>query len=74
MTRSVKTLLAAAVLAVTLVLPGAAGADTKWVCVVEGESVVFVTGADAADFGIRRANERAGSVFNRQFGEVCHVE
>jgi hypothetical protein len=74
MTRSVKTLLAAAILAVTLVLPGAAGADTKWVCVVEGESVVFVTGADAADFGIRRANERAGSVFNRQFGEVCHVE
>jgi hypothetical protein len=26
------------------------------------------------NFGIRRANERAGSAFNRQFGEVCHVE
>ena len=59
---------------VTLVLSSAAGADTEWVCVVDGESVVFVTAADAAGFGIRRANERAGSVFNRQFGEVCRVE
>ena len=74
MARPVKALLVAAGLAATLVLPGAAGADTKWVCVVEGESVVFVTAANAADFGIRRANEKAGSVFNRQFGEVCHVE
>jgi hypothetical protein len=74
MMRPVKALLAATGLAVTLVLPGAAGADTRWVCVAEGQSVVFVTAADAADFGIRRANERAGSVFNRQFGEVCHVE
>jgi hypothetical protein len=74
MRRPFKALFAGVVLVVTLVLPSAAGADTKWVCVVEGESVVFVTAADAADFGIRRANERAGSVFNRQFGEVCHVE
>ena len=74
MTQSVKALLAAAGLAASLVLPGAAGADTKWVCVVEGESVVFVTAADAAHFGISRANERAGTVFNRQFGEVCRVE
>ena len=74
MTRPLKALFAGVALVVTLVLSSAAGADTKWVCVVEGESVVFVTAADAADFGIRRANERAGSVFNRQFGEVCHVE
>jgi hypothetical protein len=72
--RPVKALLAATGLAVMLVLPGTAGADTKWVCVVEGQSVVFVTAADRADFGIRRANERAGSVFNRQCGEVRHVE
>jgi hypothetical protein len=74
MTRPVKALLAAAALGVTLALPGAARADTRWVCVVDGQSVVFLTAADAADFGITRANERAGSVFNRQFGEVCHVE
>jgi hypothetical protein len=49
MTRPVKALLAAAGLALTLALPGAARADTKWVCVVEGQSVVFVTAADAAE-------------------------
>jgi hypothetical protein len=47
--RPVKALLAATGLAVMLVLPGTAGADTKWVCVVEGQSVVFVTAADAAE-------------------------
>jgi hypothetical protein len=67
-------LLAASVLGLTFAFPVGAGADTKWVCVVEGETVIFVTAADAADFGIRRANAKAGSVFNRQFGEVCHVE
>jgi hypothetical protein len=36
--------------------------------------VTFVTAADAARHGIDTANSRAGSVFNRQFGEVCHVE
>jgi hypothetical protein len=67
-------LLAASILGLMFAFPPGVGADTKWVCVVEGETVVFVTAADAADFGIRRANERAGSVFNSQFGEVCHVE
>jgi hypothetical protein len=55
-------------------LPAGAGADTKWVCIVEGEPIVFVTAADAADHGIRQANAKAGQVFHDLFGETCHVE
>jgi hypothetical protein len=58
-----------------LALPGIAQARTLWVCDVPGEGeVVFVSAAAAAFHGISRANERAGTTFNRKFGEVCHVE
>jgi hypothetical protein len=59
-----------------LALPAGAGARTNWVCEVpdEPEPVIFVSAADAALHGITRANSRAGAVFNRQFGETCHVE
>jgi hypothetical protein len=68
-------MLASVVLALTAVFPAGAGASTKWVCDVPGVgTVTFVTAADAARHGIDTANSRAGLVFNRQFGEVCHVE
>jgi hypothetical protein len=35
---------------------------------------VFVSAADRALDGTTQANRKAGAVFNRQFGEVCHVE
>jgi hypothetical protein len=35
---------------------------------------VFVSAADAARFGIERANEKAGAVFGTQFGESCRVD
>jgi hypothetical protein len=74
MRRLVQTTVAAVVLA--LALPAGAGARTNWVCEVPGEPepVIFVSAADAALHGITRANSNAGAVFNRQFGEVCHVE
>ena len=74
MKRAVKGIFATVVLTLTLALPAGAGADTKWICVVEGEPVTFVTAGDAARFGIEQANSRAGAVFNEQFGEDCHVE
>jgi hypothetical protein len=44
------------------------------VCEVPGEgSVTFVSAADAARHGITLANEKAGAVFNSQFGEACTV-
>jgi hypothetical protein len=68
-------MLASVVLALTAIFPAGAGASTKWVCDVPGVgTVTFVTAADAARHGIDTANSRAGLVFNRQFGEVCHVE
>jgi hypothetical protein len=74
MRRLAKTLVAAAVLALPLALPAAAGARTNWVCVVPGEgTVVFVSAADQARHGITTANSRAGAVFNELFGEVCSV-
>jgi hypothetical protein len=38
--------------------------------------VIFVSAGkgDAALLGITQANRKAGTVFHRQFGEVCHVE
>ena len=76
MKRLVRCVVAAAALTVLLALPSGAQARTLWVCDVPGEPepVVFVSAADKALNGIMRANERAGATFNRQFGEVCHVE
>jgi hypothetical protein len=77
MRRAVKATVVVAVLALPLALPAGAGAGarTNWVCDVPGEGpVVFVSAADAALHGITQANRKAGSVFNRQFGEVCQVE
>jgi hypothetical protein len=74
MKRRVRASVALAVVMLTFVLPGGVEADTKWVCIVDGETVVFVTAADAADHGIRQANSRAGQVFHDKFGEDCHVE
>jgi hypothetical protein len=71
---------AALILALTLTLAFAAHAVGKtgavrWVCVVPGEgTVIFVSAPEAARHGIEQANSTAGVVFNRQFGEVCHVE
>jgi hypothetical protein len=71
----VKAVLAATVLTLTLAFPTGAGANTNWVCEVPGEgTVTFVSAADAARYGIEQANSRAGVVFNKRFGEVCHVE
>jgi hypothetical protein len=77
MKRPVKTMVAAIALTVTLALPASAGAktgDVKWVCVVNGESVTFVSAPEAARHGIDTANGTAGVVFHDQFGEECHVE
>ena len=74
MNRRIRSSAIAAVIVAAFALPSGAGADTKWVCIVEGEPVVFVTAADAAAHGIRQANSRAGVVFHEQFGEDCHVE
>jgi hypothetical protein len=77
MKRPVKTMVAAIALTLTLALPAGAGAktgDVKWVCVVNGESVTFVSAPEAARHGIDTANSRAGVVFHDHFGEECHVE
>jgi hypothetical protein len=76
MKRLVRFVVAAGALIVLFALPSGAQARTLWVCDVPGEPepVVFVSAADKALHGITRANERAGATFNRQFGEVCHVE
>jgi hypothetical protein len=74
MNRPVKAMVAAVALTLTLALPAGAGAQTKWVCVVNGEPVTFVTAADAARHGIEQANSKAGVVFHDLFGEDCHVE
>ena len=76
MKRLVRFVVAAGALTVVLALPSGAQARTLGVCDVpdEPEPVVFVSAADKALNGIRRANERAGATFNRQFGAVCHVE
>jgi hypothetical protein len=63
----------------TLTLAPSAQADpvdrsVKWVCVVEGEPVTFVSAPAAALHGIKQANATAGQVFHELFGEDCHVE
>jgi hypothetical protein len=77
MKRPAKAMLAAIAVTLTLALPASAGAHTgsvKWVCVVNGEPVTFVSAPEAARAGIEQANSTAGVVFHDQFGEECHVE
>jgi hypothetical protein len=74
MKRPVKSIVAAVALMLTFALPAEARAETKWICVVDGEPVTFVTAADAARHGIEKANSTAGVVFHELFGEDCHVE
>ncbi len=76
MDRPIRAMLVAIAIALTLTfaLPAGARAETKWVCVVDGETVTFVSAADATRHGIEQANSRAGVVFHNQFGEDCHVE
>lgn len=67
----------AVALTLTLALPVQADPvdrSVKWVCVVEGESVTFVSAPEAALYGITQANGTAGEVFHELFGEDCHVE
>jgi hypothetical protein len=65
-------MIATGAVTVALALPAGAGAKTEWVCVVDGEPVVFVSAADAARHGIETANSKAGVVFQK-FGEDCSV-
>jgi hypothetical protein len=75
MKRSIKFALGATALALALSFPVRAGADTKWICTVEGVPTVFVTAGDAAKHGLTQANSKAGPVFETHFGEEdCHVE
>jgi hypothetical protein len=81
MKRSLKTMVAAIAATLALALPASAGAKTGevlWLCDPDGSGpepeVTFVSAPAAAEHGIRRANSRAGTVFFRQFGEVCRVE
>jgi len=67
----------AVALTLTLALPVQADPvdrSVRWVCVVEGESVTFVSAPAAALHGITQANATAGEVFHELFGEDCHVE
>lgn len=75
MKRLIKFALVTTALVVALCSPGAAGADTKWICTVEGVPTVFVAAGDAAKGGLTQANSKAGQVFEQQFGEEnCHIE
>jgi hypothetical protein len=75
MKRFIKAAVAAIVLTMMLALPaqGAASRTVKWVCIVDGQPVTFVSAPEAARPGIEQANMTAGQVFNTQFGEVCSV-
>ena len=72
MRRFIMGLIAAGAFTVALAFPSGAGARTEWVCVVDGQPVVFVSAADAARHGIETANGKAGVVFQK-FGESCSV-
>jgi hypothetical protein len=72
MQRLIKGMIAAGALTVALALPAGAGARTNWVCVVDGQPVIFVSAADAARHGIETADGKAGVVFQK-FGEDCSV-
>jgi hypothetical protein len=71
--KRISQVLAAVIL--TLTLAPSAQADpvdrnVKWVCVVEGEPVTFVSVPAAALHGIKQANATAGQVFHELFGEA----
>ena len=72
MRRLIQGMIATGAMTVALALPAGAGARTQWVCVVDGQPVVFVSAADAARHGIETANSKAGVVFQK-FGEDCSV-
>jgi hypothetical protein len=75
MKRPVKAIIAASALALTLAFPVGAGANTKWICTVDGVPTVFVSAGDAAIHGLTQADATAGTVFETQFGEEnCHIE
>jgi hypothetical protein len=68
-------MIGATALALGLSFPVGAGADTNWVCTVDGVPTVFVRAADAARNGLTQANSRAGAVFEERFGEEnCRIE
>ncbi len=76
MKRIMKAVVAAIVLTVMLALPAQGAAvdrTVKWVCIVDGQPVTFVSAPEAARPGIVQANSTAGQTFNTQFGEVCSV-
>jgi hypothetical protein len=63
------------VVVVALLLPVGAGANTQWICTVDGNRTVFVNAADAAKHGLTQADSKAGVVFETKFGEEnCHIE
>ena len=71
----IKAVASASAVALALLFPVGAGADTQWICTVEGDPTVFVNAADAAKGGLTQANSKAGQVFEAQFGEEnCHIE
>jgi hypothetical protein len=81
MKRIIMTAVAAMAFTLTLAIPAQAGppSTVQWVCDVpvgDGTvtTVIFVTASAAARHGIDIANDKAGEVFNLQFGEVCTVE
>jgi hypothetical protein len=78
MKRLFTAFIAAIALTLGLALPASAGAQTgavRWICNVPGEGdVTFVSAPAAAEHGIVRANDRAGTLAFTMFGEVCRVE
>jgi hypothetical protein len=78
MKRLVTAFIAAIALTLAFALPGSAGARTgavKWICNVPGEGdVTFVSAPAAAEHGIVRANQTAGTLAFAMFGELCRVE
>jgi hypothetical protein len=78
MKRLFAAFIAAIALTLGLAFPASAGAQTgavRWICNVPGEGdVTFVSAPAAAEHGIVRANDRAGTLAFTMFGEVCRVE
>jgi hypothetical protein len=82
MKRLFTAFIATIALTLALALPASAGAkpdDVLWRCDPDGDGpeqeVTFVSAPAAAEHGIRRADERAGTLaFERVGGEDCHVE
>src|SRR5690349_10847019 len=74
MKRSMKAVVAAAVVSLPCVVTAPASASTQWICTVPNVGdVVFVTAADAARHGIDTADAHAGQTFKDRFGEQCRV-